>query len=935
MPVTRRFVGWNRPVAELMGAGLAEAAAGATDFTDWLVLVPTSGAGRRLLDTFWEALGSPEALLPPQFLTPVQFLEQAAGSDSRLANSLNVKHAWTRILEGIDDTAFQAVFPVSIKHERRRWAMETGKRLQSVRQRLVEGGWDMGGVSRDADLTLEEERWDALGRLEALYRAELSRRGLLDPEDWKRRGAGLEALGSGVKRIFLCGVPSLLPAVETQLKLLASRGVSIDVLVAAPPEKAPAFGELGRPLTGVWERPEIPDSLLDRIFTGQDPHYCIEKIITLAEAYDLRSRNLAVSSAEPAVNRLLIEKAATRGVSLYDPGGESLGVTECGRFIKLVADWFSGQSLAILRQMLEHRYFKTWMEEQDQSVYQLLTDLDALQATRFVESGPEVLKLKKRGDSSDHELFNVKKALQLVQVLCSGPDSGAGFSNWIWNLLETVTHAIDLDKADEAGTVGELSALGELLRDSLSLEGEVETRDEFLEQIVDELGERRVFAERQVEDMAVSGWLEVAWLREPHLVLAGLLDACVPGENRADAFLPDALCRELGLSCQADRAAEDGYRLCLLGACRQDYGRLDILNWRNGLDGSFQIPCRFLFSTEPEKIPGRVKRLLPKSPPGFERYPAVFEKPLQLPKFCPPESVSVTTFRSYLACPFRCYLERILRYEPWRGLPREMDALSFGTLTHAVFENFHMESANTKLKKADDIAAALIKNLHEERDRTFGDSPQLAIQIQCDSIEERLRWAADCIAFERESGWYPEAVEWNIHDQAELRIGGLLLRGKIDLVERNRETGQLRVIDFKTTDKRKKPQIAHLAGGKRAENPAFPEAVCQCGKKPQAWLDLQLPLYSIGVEAVYGTLPTTGYFCFGRTREDVGIDLWDIEESVLDSARQCAEAVATRIREGVFWPPSEKPPFDAWGEWLGEDPALRIAEGWHLGGQLS
>ncbi len=50
--------------------------------------------------------------------------------------------------------------------------------------------------------------------------------------------------------------------------------------------------------------------------------------------------------------------------------------------------------------------------------------------------------------------------------------------------------------------------------------------------------------------------------------------------------------------------------------------------------------------------------------------------------------ISVTEFRNYLACPFRFYLKKCLEMEDVIYENNEMDARSFGTIAHAVLEDF-------------------------------------------------------------------------------------------------------------------------------------------------------------------------------------------------------------------------------------------------------
>jgi hypothetical protein len=79
------------------------------------------------------------------------------------------------------------------------------------------------------------------------------------------------------------------------------------------------------------------------------------------------------------------------------------------------------------------------------------------------------------------------------------------------------------------------------------------------------------------------------------------------------------------------------------------------------------------------------------------------------------------------------------------------------------------------------------------------------------------------------------------------------------------------------------------------------------GKKPaKRWADLQLPLYRELVRAEFGSSVQLGYICLSNALGETGFKLWDLYGDALHaSAIHCAEAIALRIRSGVFWPPGK------------------------------
>ncbi len=64
--------------------------------------------------------------------------------------------------------------------------------------------------------------------------------------------------------------------------------------------------------------------------------------------------------------------------------------------------------------------------------------------------------------------------------------------------------------------------------------------------------------------------------------------------------------------------------------------------------------------------------------------------------------------------------------------------------------------------------------------------------IQIESARQRLAKAAEVQARERAEGWVIVAVERKI----EIECEGVTISGRIDRIERNERTGQVRVLDY-------------------------------------------------------------------------------------------------------------------------------------------
>ncbi|MCH5375865.1 MAG: PD-(D/E)XK nuclease family protein, partial [Planctomycetes bacterium] len=162
-----------------------------------------------------------------------------------------------------------------------------------------------------------------------------------------------------------------------------------------------------------------------------------------------------------------------------------------------------------------------------------------------------------------------------------------------------------------------------------------------------------------------------------------------------------------------------------------------------------------------------------------------------------------------------------------------------------------------------------------------------------EQLQQRLDAFADFQARWAEQGWRIKFCEVPARDQqgCAFEVDGepILLRGRIDRIDVNRESGELAVLDYKSSDSGKSPEAIHRRRGE--------------------WIDLQLPLYrhlarSLGLE---GPL-RLGYLLLPKDLSSIGAQFgeWTAEE--LDEADEIARQVVRDIRREHFWPPTYPPP---------------------------
>jgi len=276
-------------------------------------------------------------------------------------------------------------------------------------------------------------------------------------------------------------------------------------------------------------------------------------------------------------------------------------------------------------------------------------------------------------------------------------------------------------------------------------------------------------------------------------------------------------------------------------------------------------------------------------------------------------TISVTALRGWLACPFRFYLQHVLKMERVDPGKAELDAFDFGTLVHAALQEIGDDEGLRDCEDETVLRNGLLAVLDRRARAQLGDSLTLPLLVQLESARQRLGAAARVQARERAAGWRVERVECKF----ELPAGGLKLRGKIDRIDRHVGTGAVRVLDYKTSDTAVAPDRAHLgpAGVAAADRPEWTRV--SVGGRERIWEDLQLPLYRRAVAAEFGADVACGYFNLPKAAGDTALSLWDsLTPDLQTSAETCAERTAAAIAAGTFWPPAERDPRDD-ADWAG------------------
>jgi RecB family exonuclease len=320
---------------------------------------------------------------------------------------------------------------------------------------------------------------------------------------------------------------------------------------------------------------------------------------------------------------------------------------------------------------------------------------------------------------------------------------------------------------------------------------------------------------------------------------------------------------------------------------------------RRNLDGDPLAPSRLLFATDRETLARRALRLFAPPAPVSGLPPLAgslaagrdqpdFPVPQPAPLEQPLLALRVTAFRDYLACPYRFYLRHILGLRPVDDAAEELDGAAFGNLLHDVMRDFG-EGSGRDSTNPGEIREILEHLLAQRVEAEFDGRAIATVGVQIEQLRQRLSAFADFQARWADQGWQIRYTEVPPRDQpgSQFVVGDepILLRGRIDRIDVHRETGELAVLDYKSSDSGKGPEAVHRQGGQ--------------------WVDLQLPLYRHLVRSMGLDAPLRlGYLLLPKDLRSIDVQFADWTQEELDQADEVAREVVRGIRARIFWPPA-------------------------------
>lgn len=945
------------------------------------IIVPSRFAARILEEKL--AMKAPAGVLGADIVTPEQFLNWGE-SAAQVSTPESATLAWIETLRGIDRQNYAGFFtgrqsgPVPSFDEARALAEDFIKLQQLLGQ--TAGGMSFADLAEfeisDSKLVDDREtsRWEALAELEEIFVTKLAEAGLIDHNRRRCQLAVNDPLPAHIRGIWLVGVSDPQPLLITALKRFMDSKTfteGLHVVIKGEKKEADLFDEFGRPIPSKWV-----DRRMDWPAFQEQTHVVRKPQDGFAKVKELLMRHhpdgeggmhcepygrVSVVACDRKTHtsqivRLLHEipgNQAGKGIRSADPQGAPHGKHPIHVSMSLMLDLIESPTFANVRRALLNPTLFRSLTPPGTSFEKLNACFDVLDRIVPPQQLPDLLNLTKAyqmrlEDKAQSEMMDRREKFEVASI--------AGTHQTLVRFSEVVSN--QLDECQSASVACEAllkltggSKPGDMFGEDVAqaIRRSVQTIEkrakalgmspfESVRIACESTKEESYRGEVQPEAVNLPGWMEIAWEPTPHMVIYGMTDDVIPGGTHSHNYLPASLRKRLGLSDPEKQFAIAAYTFEQAMRFRQKAGhRLDVILPTANDSGEGLRPSRILYMGETlVGAQGRLEALLSgpqasTSDPAWlipERHkldPALvienddIQQRLETIK----NSISATTFTSFLEDPAEFWLKQVLGMDTKDHDEIELGSAGFGTLTHDALKRYGEDTEMRDLGDEAKIITALSACLDAQIKETYGARPPASIRFQAEMARTRLENIARHQAKLIAEGWRIHSAEKKFRHKGDL---GLSITVKYDRLDRNIQNGKWRVFDYKTFAEAEHPKKTHLTTGKgkASEEEFFDYNNEEEGEKRYRWTNLQLPCYHYVISKEVKEIGqeenlVPAYFCLPAAKDPDPVKSWDdfhlrlgnqksFREQAVIALRRCAQAIS-QLDVKDFEPAPKRPKF--------------------------
>jgi len=940
MTIKRFFLGWNNELAMSVAEKLLKEAKRSEfiDLSHILTVVSTAHSIKSLSYKLTE-LANKEgcALLPPKIVTPQYFFYNQANKKvpAEAQRLLFYIEAIRRISPKVS-----FLFPNTTDEDKNfLWYMDKAEQISTLADTLASVGLTIEDFMSNHLAIIGEDfnRFDELSHIEHAYFQTLAKAGFEDTNKVKIESALNPKLPDGISKVIFIAVSDPIPVVCETINILSSIS-DLEVWINAPLELECTFDLFGRPNHDYWKikNLEIAD-FKDRVTIFDSPsdlsvdfaNLIAEKNTSSEPEIKLDGLSIIMpdASLEPSVRRSFLN----HNIETYNPSGKKLDEYQPYALFKVLADFIINQDYRSFANLLRNADFLTYaaMKTEGLDYAKLFSTNDEIQNTYMPGSFSELLKAvdseKKDSINSYSEILSV--AQEFLKNAKGDSLAAISIAEEIYSSILSTTSIEVCDVFLEA-----LKAIANAvfeIKETVKLFPELSNNDT-TDLLNKKLQNITLFPNQKDGTLPLRGWLELQWeANRPLTFIIGMNEGIVPSITTSDIFLPDSTRKKIGLPCNDSRFARDAYILQSV-IHNQNGSQINFVVMKTNQKGEYLKPSRLLLQTQKqEDFHERLNYLFRYDSISFERdkvvqseYPFKYSVPIKPLK---DNRLRVTDFKSYLECPFRFYLKRILGYEgEIDDAKTDIDEAQFGTICHEILKELGDKLNNLDSKE---LNALLELKLQLSKSKF---SSSIPVEFSFYSLQQRLKKALELMIEDREkrqwkalftekpfslilnskklSLWFGENVKENFT---------FIINGKIDRIDFGADGKSLRIIDYKTGNVSETPEKEHYktVTARTDESLIKEYSSFELNGKQYRWTDLQLPLYAIilsEMEEFKGyTVTDCSYFVIPKAVTDTRIVTWqNIGADELSAAKKCVAGVILNIAKGIFLPPSSKVEYD-------------------------
>ena len=729
------------------------------------------------------------------------------------------------------------------------------------------------------------------------------------------------------KKIILIECTEIRNAIGLLLEKLDN--ITVEHYLNITEEQLNDFDSFGRPDTDKMLQCRFDWQIEDNVQTFSNPIQEAAKIASLIEKDCLPD---CIGVLNDSLSSVLTHELEDKGIEVSNPAPKMLNSFYWSKLFQHIADLNSPKvNFEEVYFFASDESFLNYFNLQHAAV-KIREKFDKLQQDHLISDLNSLLFFLKKDAEENAYFINFCEKLAELQQEVRKCSSGKIIEH-IYNIFKKIAAANSLENMDFNEAEMSLEALKNAVSAMRSIADEKNSMLFFRHLLTDS----EISGTEQYKDNALtfSGFLDLIWYKNNSLIIGGITEESFASAAQEDMFFPENIRCQLKWSSAYSRFGADIHRFGQL-LNQYDKHSLFITNSATDTNGGLTTLPRLFFNVDDEKLLKHCDLLFKNklAQPTAANNPEDNTKFICEPAFTDymPQRISVTSFKTYIECPYTFYLEKIRSCSKLEDEAIELKSNQLGNILHAVFEKYGTIYANSLPGEKE-----LSLFLHTELDKSF--TSQIGCNINNLTVMQnevmhksvdgflqteyqyRTSFAAHKIHVVEHKidipyGQLYDRIQqkWdNLLPEINTKLRNISLVGKIDRMDiAEDENGNVfcHITDYKTSGTARTPSKVHF---KTKNSEHLDEEIMLAAAPNKYFADMQLIIYNLLAETFRNELQINknaiikcGYFNLPSDTEKTKIELFnELDEQVLQNGAKALHYLMQKIFiDKYFWPPS-------------------------------